>query len=64
MKSVAAVAFDHIESFSCPSITGACSAFTASRDLDCEKAQMQSSTKGIEISFLSSNQVLVITNIE
>jgi len=58
------VAFDHIESVSCPSITGACSAFTASRDLVCEKAQMQSSTKGIEISFLSSNQVLVTTNIE
>jgi hypothetical protein len=37
---------------------------TASRDLDCENAQMQSSTKGIDISFLSSNQVLVITNIE
>jgi len=57
MKSVATVAFDHIESLSCPSTTGACYAITASRYLYCEKAQMQSSTKGIEISFLSSNQV-------
>jgi hypothetical protein len=64
MKSVAIVACDHISSVSCPSITGARSALTASRDLDCEKAQMQSSTKGIATSFLSSNQVLIRTNIE
>ena len=63
MNSVATGALDHTESFSCPSTTGACSALIALRDLFCEKATMQSSTKGIEISFLSSIQVM-ITNIE